>query len=226
MKLQAETANNNQLEHRKVTDETQSLLKRNHDLLTTQADLIPPISRNDAACSTHDQTEELHSIMLKVLNTNMKIYQMVFEMQKLQFQLPAQVDRQQPISFEDAHGRIAPFHIEFINSFEAFQAVIEVRFRHVPGLKKVQNIQYVIHDLSSKRKLDLTAPWDSVFLPGRKVNMSMVFRRPQTSMSSCPGCLTENEIDDSNKGSEIKWYVITFIIAGCSTIKLAQPLTV
>jgi hypothetical protein len=83
------------------------------------------------------KTEELQSIMLKVLNTNMKIYQMALDMQKLQFQLSPQVDRQQPVYFEDAHGRIAPFHIEFINSFEAFQAVMEVRFRHLPGLKKV-----------------------------------------------------------------------------------------
>ena len=145
--------------------------------------------------------------MLKVLATNMKIYQMVVDMQKLQFQLPAQIDRQQPIYFEDAHGRIAPFHIEFINSFDAFQAVMEVRFRHVPGLKKVQNVEYTIQESSSKRKLDLTAPWDSIFLPGRKVNMSMVFRRPLMSMSSCPGCRTENEIEDGNEESEIQWYV-------------------
>ena len=83
---------------------------------------------------------------------------------------------------------------------------MEVRFRHVPGLKKVQNFEYAIHESSSKRKLDLTAPWDSIFLPGRKVNMSMVFRRPHTSISSCPGCQTENEMDSSDKGSEIQWY--------------------
>lgn len=205
--LQTELAKSYQLEtkeHRKVTDEAQSLVKRNHDLLNTQADLILTISRNVTTCSTHQQTEELRLIMLKVLATNMKIYQMVLDIQKLQFQVPAQVDRQLPISFEDAHGRIAPFHIEFINSFEAFQAVMEVRFRYVPGLKKVRNIEYAIHESSSKRKLDLTAPWDSIFLPGRKVNMSMVFRRPQTSMSSCPGCQAENDIDGSNEGSEIQ----------------------
>jgi hypothetical protein len=131
---------------------------------------------------------------------------MVLNIQNIITRIPGQVDRQQPVYFEDAHGRVAPFHIEFINSFDAFQAVMEVRFRHVPGLKKVQNFEYAIHESSSKRKLDLTAPWDSIFLPGRKVNMSMVFRRPQTSISSCPGCQTENEMDSSDKGSEIQWY--------------------
>jgi hypothetical protein len=81
-------------EHRKVTDEAQSLVKRNHDLLSTQADLILTISQNVATCSSRQQTEELQSIMLKVLATNMKIYEMVLDIQKLQFQVPAQVDRQ------------------------------------------------------------------------------------------------------------------------------------
>jgi hypothetical protein len=81
---------------------------------------------------------------------------------------------------------------------------MEVRFRYLPGLKKVQNVEYAIQESRSKRRLDLTAPWDSIFLPGRKVDMSMVFRRPLISMSSCPGCQTENEIEDSNEGSEIQ----------------------
>jgi hypothetical protein len=135
----------------------------------------------------------------------MKIYQMVLNMQKLQTELPPQVNRQQPVYFEDAHGRIAPFYTEFIDSFEAFQAVMEVRFRHVPGLKKVQNNEYVVQDSNSKRKVNLHAPWESVFLPGRKVNMSMVFRRPQLSTSSCPGCQTANETKRHANDSEIQW---------------------
>jgi hypothetical protein len=50
--------------------------------------------------------------------TNMKIYSIVLDLQKLQHDLPAQIDRQQPVLFEDAHGRVAPFHVEFIISFE------------------------------------------------------------------------------------------------------------
>lgn len=82
---------------------------------------------------------------------------------------------------------------------------MEVRFRHVPGLKKVQNNEYALQESSSKRKLNLRLPWDSVFLPGRKVVMSMVFQRPEMSMSSCPGCGTENEMETSKADSEIQW---------------------
>ena len=193
-------------EHRKVTNEAQSLAKQNHNLLSTQADLIFMISQNIASCSTYQQAENLQLVILKVLDTNMKIYKIVSDIQTLQFQLPPQVDHQQPVYFEDAHGRIAPFYTEFISSFDAFQAVMEVRFYHVPGLKKVHNIEYTIQDSSSKRKLDLTASWDFIFLPGRTMTMSMVFRRPYVSLSSCPGCQTENEIVGSNIGSEIQWY--------------------
>ena len=48
----------------------------------------------------------------------MKIYTIVLDMQKLQQHIPPQIDHQKPVLFEDAHGRIAPFHVEFINSFE------------------------------------------------------------------------------------------------------------
>lgn len=144
--------------------------------------------------------------MLKVLATNMKIYEIVLDIQKTQqTRIPPQIERQQPVYFEDAHGRLAPFYTEFINSLEAFQAVMEVRFRHVPGLKKVQRNQYLIQEPSSKRRLNLRAPWESVFLPGRKVVMSMIFQTPQTSTSSCPGCQTENEVSSSRSQEEIQW---------------------
>ncbi|RDL34593.1 uncharacterized protein BP5553_07721 [Venustampulla echinocandica] len=211
--IQTELTKSHQLEskeHRKVTDEAQALVKQNHALLSIQTNLTLMISRNIENLSTRQQTEELQSIVLKILDTNVKMYEMVLDMQKLQSQLPVQVDRQQPVHFEDAHGRITPFHTEFINSFDAFQAVIES---------------------ISKRKLDLTASWDSVFLPGRKVNMSMVFRRPQTSMSSCPGCQAENEIEGSNRGSEIQcsnidckmWYQRIFEIDAPQEAPFAAP---
>jgi len=136
----------------------------------------------------------------------MKVFQLVLEMQKVQqTHIPVQIDRQQPIYFEDAHGRLAPFHIEFINSLEAFQAVMEVRFRHVPGLKKVQGNRYIIKDSNSKRKLNLRAPWESVFLPGRKVVMSMIFQMPQTTTTSCPGCQSENEVPSDGFQGEVQW---------------------
>ncbi|KAH0544784.1 hypothetical protein FGG08_001151 [Glutinoglossum americanum] len=112
---------------------------------------------------------------------------------KLQRNIPPQIERQQPVLFEDAHGRVAPFHIEFINCREAFEAVIEVRFRHVPGLRKFKAGEYVMQESHTNREINLAAPWDSVFLPGRKVNMSMVFKKTKIPHSICPGCHSDHD---------------------------------
>ncbi len=56
----------------------------------------------------------------------MKIYSMVIEMQKIQGRVPSQVDRQHPVYFEDAHGRVSPFHTEFIDSFEVHYQAISI----------------------------------------------------------------------------------------------------
>lgn len=201
---QHDTAN----QHHQEGHEARSLVKVNNELLNTQTDLILTISRTVATCATQNETQGLQSIMIKVLDTNTKIYQMVLDMQKaFQTQLPPQIDRQQPVYFEDAHGRITPFHIEFINSLDAFQAVMEARFRHVPGLKKVRRGEYLLLEANSKRKLDLQAQWDSVFLPGRKVVMSMTFQTPKISTSLCPGCQTENKVPADQSQSEVQLYV-------------------
>lgn len=141
--------------------------------------------------------------MLELLGTNMKMYSILLDMQKLQRNIPPQINLQQPVLFDDAHGRIFPFHLEFINSFEAFQAVIEVRFRHVPGLRKVQKNEHAVREHLTKRKINLKAPWDSVFLPGRKFHMSMIFRQLQNLVSSCPECQTENTTSSNSLGADI-----------------------
>lgn len=210
LKLQADLAESGCQTLRSDEKETQALVKKNHDLLTTQADLIVSISQMVTAITTHEQGCDLQSFMKNVLDSNMKIYTRTLEMQNLmQSQLPPQIERQQPVYFEDAHGRISPFHIEFINSFEAFQSVLEVRFQYVPGFRKVKQIEYIVQDSRLKKPLDLrNNAWERMFLPGRKFNMSMVFRNMPTDVStSCPSCYTENAVAGENKGTETKWYV-------------------
>ncbi|KAF8856733.1 hypothetical protein BDZ45DRAFT_745206 [Acephala macrosclerotiorum] len=206
-RLQEETARNQEIaarDHRSVSDDTNSIVRTNTALMNAQTEHVVSIATQMAKFSTRDQSADLQTIIHNVLDTNMKIYTIVLGMQKLQQYIPPQIDRQQPVLFEDAHGRIAPFHVEFINSFAAFQAVMEVRFRHVPGLKKVQNNEYAIQERRSKRNLDLRAPWESVFLPGRKFNMSMTFHRQQNPVSSCPGCQTENAVSTDQDDAEIQ----------------------
>lgn len=174
------------------------------------------MSSTIASLST--QTTELQNLLQKVVQSQMETFTAVLQFQQLQANMPPQIERQQPILFEDAHGRLAPFHLEFINSFAAFQAVLEVRFTQVPGLKKVKSLEYVMQDTASKKTLDLNKPWESIFRPGRKIIMSMLFQQVDFTQSrapavvSCPGCL--QEVEDVNNGgheqdTHIQWCVHT-----------------
>ena len=113
---------------------------------------------------------------------------------KLGKQIPPQVLLQRPVVLLDACGKVAPFHLEFINSMEAFVAVLKVRFKQngVTGrsLKKLDRLEFVIRD--RQRELRLTDTWEAIFRPGQTVDMSMKFRR-HGSQRTCPGCHIENE---------------------------------
>lgn len=50
--------------------------------------------------------------------TNVKIFNIVLNIQTLITRLPAQVERQQPVFLIDALGRHTPFHLEFITCAE------------------------------------------------------------------------------------------------------------
>lgn len=194
------------------TSETVALMKQNHQLLSFQADQIASICSTVARfvdSQKEDETEEndLRSLVTNVMESNVKIFTQVLQMQQQMSNIPAQVDLQQPILFEDAHGRKAPLHLEWVNSLAAFQAGLEARFQDVPGLKKVKSMEYALQDVATKRKIDLTRSWESILRPGRRVNMSMVFPQTQAQSSSCPGCLAENTVVGGGMTDEIQWSV-------------------
>ncbi|KAG8206463.1 hypothetical protein GTR04_6152 [Trichophyton interdigitale] len=191
--------------------ETQNRIGQTHSMLGTQADTLSRILNILEVSDTQPNIRDVRSVMMEAFDMNMKVYRMALDLQKSQSQshvdyqappLPPQIERQRPVELEDAHGRVTPFHVEFINSFEALQAVLEARFRHVPGWKKVKNMEYVMKESNSKRQIDFKAPWESVFLPGRSVTMSMVFWMPPPSGLRCPGCQLESQ--ESATGYEIQ----------------------
>lgn len=149
-------------------------------------------------------SRKTQSGMLTILDCVLEMRKLILDVRNLS-SIPRQVNRQQPVSFEDAHGRIVPIYIEFVNSFDAFQAVLEIRFRDLPGLRKVQKLEYELQDSVSRRQVNLDNPWESIFLPGRNVAMSIVFRKPQAQTSSCPGCHSRNELYGAKARSETRW---------------------
>ncbi|KAL8657662.1 MAG: hypothetical protein Q9226_001692 [Calogaya cf. arnoldii] len=127
---------------------------------------------------------------------------MAYELQQmrgamqLQLELPPQVVLQRPVTLLDACGQVSAFHLDFINSSDAFLAVLKIRFRQYGveqrGLRMLDDSQFVLED--RRGKLDLSRPWSQILRPSQKVEMSMVFHR-DIHPSICPVCRSLNETD-------------------------------
>ncbi|WEW61352.1 hypothetical protein PRK78_006842 [Emydomyces testavorans] len=125
---------------------------------------------------------------------------------RLQAAIPPQVILQKPVILLDAFGKIAPFHLDFIDSLDAFVAVLKIRSEQAgvrnSGLKKLDKREFCIRDTHRRRNIDLDRPWTSVFRPGQNVDMSMVFRRRLTP-TICPECSGQNA--PCEEDGEIEW---------------------
>lgn len=127
----------------------------------------------------------------------MRNLQQVNQMLRTQMSIPPQILLQPPVILLDAFGKIAPFHLDFIDSLEAFTAVLKIRFKQAgvrpAGLAKLENREFSIQETRRKRFKDLSKPWSAIFQPGQEVDMSMVFHRFACRPGTCPGCSCSNE---------------------------------
>ena len=104
-----------------------------------------------AALSLH-----LKRVLTDPRNSNYQIFKAI---ERLCVSLPAQVERQQPVLFRDALDHVAPIHLEWIDSHEAFATLLELRFKDIAP-RKVAKREYVLQDAGSK-DIDMSRAWDS-----------------------------------------------------------------
>jgi len=111
---------------------------------------------------------------------------------------------QEPVILEDAVGRIAPVHLQFITSWKAFNLVLRVRFEGLRGYGKVKRGEFVLQERATTRDINRTIPWEAAFRPGQIIEMSLVFlelvkvvKLPDGSGDQkqneniCPNCQTD-----------------------------------
>ena len=125
--------------------------------------------------------------MIKIWTLSFRSYKILLD---LQTRVPREFEPcwiQQPLIFTDALGRTAPVHLELINTWDVLEAVLVARFRNVPGERKVRSKEYALQDHITQKDLDRSALFESCFLPGRRVDMSMIFTQSHSSIT-CPGC--------------------------------------
>lgn len=127
----------------------------------------------------------------------------VRRMLQVQQEVPAQVLLQKPVLLLDACGRLASFHLDFIDSKEAFLAVLKVRFLNCgvtfAGIEKVERSEFVLSDW--QREISLDRPWQTVFKPGQSASMRMIVRCPSKA-HTCPRC---NFGNGSTQDRDIEW---------------------
>ncbi|EAQ84488.1 hypothetical protein CHGG_08502 [Chaetomium globosum CBS 148.51] len=150
------------------------------------------------------QGKALLDATAKIIQTNLRVFQMIFDIHQYILQVPSQINRQQPVYMIDAFGKESPFHLEFVRSAEAFMAILKVNFKS-NGSQKIERGEFVIEDDGTKRDVDLTSDWGTCFFPGQRVSMSMVFKSlKNATTSTCPSCGTES---GSAPDREVVWYV-------------------
>ena len=78
---------------------------------------------------------DLKTFMRKIVVMNIATYKAIMDIRRC---LPSHLERslyQEPFILEDAIGRIAPVHMQFISSWQAFDSVLELRFQSTSHLK-------------------------------------------------------------------------------------------
>jgi hypothetical protein len=136
----------------------------------------------------------------------------VHSMLQVQKAIPPQIMLQKPVILLDACGRLAPFHLEFVNSLDAFVAVMLVRFKQAGisqgGLQKLANLEFTLRDTTRKRPIDLTKPWCSVLKPGQVIDMNVLYPTIIYKLARL-----------STRNRKLLWYVFAFLTRHNATIK-------
>lgn len=169
------------------TQANQSILENTDFLGKLAGQLLPTLRRiisSDEQRGESQKLTQLNEIIKEVCETSLETYRTVLKMQK---SLPMQVEDQKPVYFTDACAFAARIDLTWINSWEAFLAVLGVRFKQ-RGLQIVEKKQYVLEDASSKIVIDSRKSFESCFFPGRQVNMDALFNAKEHSTNCCPVC--------------------------------------
>lgn len=115
--------------------------------------------------SACQQNETLHQEVKDLHTQNNVLVRHILDVKdslRTQRNLPPQVLLQSPVILNDALGRIAPFHLDFIDSVEAFIAVLQIRFEHV-GRPKVSRLEFDLRDTGNQKPIALRKSWKGVF---------------------------------------------------------------
>lgn len=136
------------------------------------------------------QGKQLLETSAEIVQTNVRVFQVMHDIKVLILSIPGQVQRQQPVYLIDPLNKESPFHLEFVRSKEALLAVLKLNLKESGcGPAMIDRGDFAIEEIGTQSQVDLTQPCDICFYPGQKVAMSMIFTQDRNHQSSsCPRC--------------------------------------
>ena len=115
-------------EQQRLLDDFKNKLEENNQQIRAGNASIQKLSEVLRLDWVRQLGKDLKTFMRKIFVMNIATYKAVLDIRGC---LPSHLERslyQEPFILEDAIGRIAPVHMQFINSWEAFDSVLELRF--------------------------------------------------------------------------------------------------
>ena len=119
--------------------------------------------------------------------------------------LPIQSERSlysEIVILEDSIGRTFLIPTQTIDSWDAFDAIVEVQFRNQQGYHMIRRQEYVLHESSANRDIERRFPWKAEISPGQRIVMCMLFA-DFSELDCCPSCYHMPTIVD--KSADIRW---------------------
>ena len=147
---------------------------------------------------------EMKEMMVRIININLATYNTVLSIQRVISGGLQRSLNHEPFILEDAIGRMSPVHMQFINSWDALDAVLELRFRKIQGYAKVKRLEYTFQEHSTKRVISRTRNWEGAFIPGQRIDMSLIFdfKDPSAVRTTCPSCKMASQ---DSRDTETEW---------------------
>ena len=111
---------------------------------------------------------ELKAFMKGIWILSFRSYKMLLD---LQTRVPREFEPcwiQEPLILTDALGRVAPVHLELINTWDVLDSVLCARFRNIPGEHKISRKEYALQDHGSAREIERTALFETSFFQVEK----------------------------------------------------------
>ena len=83
--------------------------------------------------------------------------------------------------------------------------MLELNFEQLgSAADMIRHGDFAMQDEGTHEDIDLSQKWECCFFPGQRVNMSMIFTRPQSTDNSCPKCKT---VSLAGGDQDIEWYI-------------------